>query len=443
MRLWCQHAWLGGDRAEPDVVLDIDAGRIHHVERDVRRPPPDAERLAGITLPGLVNAHSHAFHRALRGRTQGSRGSFWSWREQMYRLAASLTPDTYLRLATATYAEMALAGITTVGEFHYLHHRPGGVAYDDPNVMADALVAAARAAGVRLTVLDTCYLQGGLDRELDDVQRRFSDGTAERWAARVDLLDDAAGSVRVGGAIHSVRAVAPEEMAVVNRWAAERDTCLHAHVSEQPVENEWCLTRYGTTPVGVFERAGSLSSRFTAVHATHVSGDDRARLGQLGCRVCVCPTTERDLADGIGGVAALAEAGAGLCLGSDSHAVIDLLEEARGVELDERLATGERGHHSAAGLLSAACPGGAAALGWSEAGALSAGCVADLVVVDLGSVRLAGTPPEYLLDALVFAATAADVRDVMVDGRWVVRDRRHVALDVAALLASSLAEVWG
>ncbi len=329
MRLWCDHAWLGGERAEPGVGLEIEGGRITAIEPATSAPPPDAERLEGLTLPGLVNAHSHAFHRALRGRTHGQRGSFWSWREEMYRLAAALNPDTYLALATATYAEMALAGITAVGEFHYLHHAPGGAAYADPNAMSDAVAAAAVAAGVRLTFLDTCYLHGGFGRQLDEVQRRFSDGSAEAWVERVGAWGTGSVSVRVGAAIHSVRAVEPNEMAVVAHWADERGRVLHAHVSEQPEENQACLEAYGATPVVLLGRAGALNPRFSAIHATHVTDDDVGRLGRSGSSACLCPTTERDLADGIGPAAALRGAGCGLCVGSDSHAVIDLLEEAR------------------------------------------------------------------------------------------------------------------
>ncbi len=340
MRLWCQWAWLGGDTAQAGVVLEVAGARLASVEA-VGPPPADAEQLRGLTLPGLVNAHSHAFHRALRSRTQAGRGTFWSWREQMYRLAATLTPESYARLAAATFAEMAEAGITTVGEFHYLHHQPGGRPYDDGNEMGEAVRAAADEAGVRLTLLDTCYLHGGIGAEPNEVQRRFADASAEAWAERAAAMEDGP-TVRTGAAVHSVRAVAPGEMAVVREWSDARALAVHAHVSEQPAENDDCRAAYGATPVEVFGRAGLLGERFTAVHATHLTDGDITALG--GSHVCFCPTTERDLADGIGPAAALTAAGAGLCLGSDSHAVIDLFEEARAVELDARLATGERGH---------------------------------------------------------------------------------------------------
>jgi formiminoglutamate deiminase len=444
MRLRCEWAWLGGVRAEPDVVLEVDDDRLVGIEKggeagDAGGGEP-VERLPGLTIPGLVNAHSHAFHRALRGRTQAGQGSFWTWRDQMYRLAATLTPESYLRLATATFAEMALAGITTVGEFHYLHHDRGGRSYDDPNAMGHALLAAAAVAGVRITLLDTCYLHGGIGRPPNEVQQRFSDGDVERWAARAEALHPTGATARVGAAIHSVRAVDPDAMPVVGAWAAERAAPLHAHVSEQPAENEECVTAYGRTPVEVLGSAGVIDQRFTAVHATHLSGADVDALGRS--QVCFCPTTERDLADGIGPSAALVLAGARLCLGSDSHAVVDLLEEARAVELDSRLATGVRGHHSAVELLTAATAGGAGSLGWAGAGGLTVGALADLAVLDLDSVRLAGAALDQLVEAAVFAAAAGDVRHVMVAGRWIVRDGEHVRVPVPVALASAIDEVW-
>jgi formiminoglutamate deiminase len=426
---WCELAWLGGEAAEAGVLIDVQDERIAAVTRGVPAPLSGAVRLDGLTLPGLANAHSHAFQRALRGRTQLESGSFWTWREQMYRLADRLGPDRYLALARATYAEMALAGVTTVGEFHYLHHPPGGGRYEDPNAMARALIAAAAEAGVRITLIDACYLHGGIGEPPEGAQRRFSDGDAETWVERVSALGTDDG-VRVGAAIHSMRAVDPEAAAVVAGWAAQGGRPLHAHVSEQPAENEACLEAYGRTPTALLEDAGALSAAFTAVHATHLDAADVRLLGEAGACCCVCPTTERDLADGIGAMRRLADAGASLSLGSDSHAVIDLFEEARAVELDERLASGERGRHSAAGLLRAASADGHACLGWPDAGRIEAGARAHLVTVALDGVRLAGTRPENALEAVVFAGAAPDVRHVIVDGREIVTDGRHVSIDV-------------
>ncbi len=409
-------------------MIEVEEGRITLVEGGNQPPPRDGRRLHGLTLPGLANAHSHAFQRVLRGRTQHGTGDFWSWRDQMYAAAERLDPERYLAVARATYAEMALAGITTVGEFHYLHHGPDGTPYEDPNEMAHVLMAAAADAGIRLTLIDSCYLHGGAGVPPEGAQRRFSDGSAEAWAERVDALRDGA-SVRIGAAIHSMRAVDPEAAAVVAAWARERDRPLHAHVSEQPAENEACLEAHGRTPSALLADAGALEANFTAVHATHLDESDVRLLGGAGACCCVCPTTERDLADGIGGMRRLADAGARLSLGSDSHAVIDMFEEARAVELDERLASGRRGVHTTEALMRAATEHGHACLGWPDAGRIEPGARADLVTVSLESVQLAGTSTRHALDSVVFAGSARDVRHVMVDGRDVVVDGRHTAVD--------------
>jgi formiminoglutamate deiminase len=440
VRAWhAELAWLGPERGVAErVLVEVEGERIAAVTEGVA-PPAGATRLAGITVPGLANGHSHAFHRALRGRTHRGRGDFWSWRDLMYQVAAVLDPDRYLELATATYAEMALAGITAVGEFHYLHHGPAGRPYADPNRMGEALAEAPGRAGIRLTLLDTCYLRAGLDgRPLAGVQVRFGDGDADRWAERVGALHDRPG-LRVGAAVHSVRAVDPAAMATVAAWSAARDAPLHLHLSEQRAENESCLAATGRTPAALASSAGVLGPRTTAVHATHLTGEDVARLGATGTTACFCPTTERDLADGIGPARALADAGSPLCLGSDSHAVIDLFEEARAVELDERLATERRGHHRPADLLAAATGSGMDALGW-DAGRLVPGRLADLVTVRLDSVRLAGARPADAVDHLVFAATAADVTSVVASGRQVVADGHHLLVgDVAAALGRAIA----
>ena len=426
---WCELAWTGGASAEPGVLVEAEDGRITGITSGIPAPPSGARRLDGLTLPGLANAHSHAFQRALRGRTQRGSGSFWTWREQMYALAERLDPESYLALARATYAEMALAGVTTVGEFHYLHHGAGGTPYDDPNEMGRVLITAAAEAGIRITLIDSCYLHGGIGQPAEGAQRRFSDGSAQAWVERVDDLAESE-SARVGAAIHSMRAVDPDAAAVVAGWARDRNRPLHAHVSEQPAENTACLEAYGRTPTALLSDAGALDTNFSAVHATHLVEDDVRLLGGAGACCCVCPTTERDLADGIGRMRPLTEAGASLSLGSDSHALIDLFEEARAVELDERLASGERGHHAPDTLLRAATDGGHACLGWPDAGRIEAGARADLVTVSLDGARLAGWDPEHALDTVLFAAGAGDVRHVLVDGRETVHDGRHTSIDV-------------
>jgi formiminoglutamate deiminase len=416
LRLWCERAWLGGEDVEFGVVLEIDGETVSSVTTGVSSCPADATRRGGVTLPGFVNAHSHVFHRALRGRTQRGAGSFWTWRSQMYDLASRLDPDSLHALARATYAEMALAGITTVAEFHYLHHDTGGRHYADPNAMGHALIAAAHEVGLRLVLVDACYLWGGIGRPLEGVQLRFGDSTADAWAARVDAIE-ASGHARVGAAIHSVRAVTPDDMEQVVEWAAHHAAPLHAHVSEQAAENAACFDAYGRSPTQVLYDARAVGDRFTAVHAIHVSDEDIALL--RGSTVCVCPTTERDLADGIAPSGRLRDGGVTLAVGSDSNAVIDLLDEARAIELDTRLASGERGTHSASELLTAATGGNV----------IAAGAPADLVTLGTDSTRLAGAPAD-LVGAIVFSATAADVTDVMIAGRDVECDPGVVAADL-------------
>ncbi|MCU1602636.1 MAG: Formiminoglutamic iminohydrolase [Frankiales bacterium] len=415
---WCELAWL--EVPSQGVRIEEAGGVIRSVTRQRR---PGDEVLPGLVLPGFANAHSHAFHRALRGRTHDRGGTFWTWRDQMYGLAAVLDPDSYLELARAVFAEMVLAGYTVVGEFHYLHHGPGGQRYDENNAMGRALVQAATDAGIRLTLLDACYLQGGLDgRPLEGPQLRFGDGDVDRWAGRIaDLVDTP--MVRHGVAAHSVRAVPVEALPVIARRALR-----HVHLSEQPAENADCLAVHGRTPTELLDEAGFLGSGACAVHATHLRDGDLGRLARTA--ICVCPSTERDLADGIGPAR---DHRGPVCLGSDQHAVIDPFEEARGLEMDERLASLQRGRFTPEELVTAATANGYAALGW-DGGAIRPGAVADLVAVQLDSVRTSGTIPLQI----ALSASAADVTDVVVGGRRVVREGRHGLGDVGRLLTAAM-----
>ncbi len=432
-----RYAFVDG-RPAADVRIDVEDCRIVAVSPGVAAPP-GAVRLDGLTLPGFANAHSHAFHRALRGRAQAGRGSFWTWRERMYALASRLDPDTYHALARAAYAEMALAGITCVGEFHYLHHGPDGVPYADPNEMGNRLVAAAAEAGIRITLLDTLYLTSSVDgAPLEGPQRRFGDADADAWATRSRLLPERP-HLRAGVAAHSVRAVPVEFLPTVR--AAAEDRPLHAHLSEQRDENQACLSRHGRTPAQLLADAGVLGPTTTVVHATHLSTTDLAALGASATRVCLCPTTERDLGDGIGPAETLANAGAPLCLGSDSHAVVDMFEEARGVELGERLRTECRGHFDVSELIDAATVHGHASLGWDDAGRIAVGARADLVTVRLDTVRTAGYDDPAA--AVLFGATSADVTDVLIDGRVIVHDGQHqLVADVPRALQDAIRAVW-
>jgi cytosine/adenosine deaminase-related metal-dependent hydrolase len=458
-RFWAAHALLPGGAAR-DVTFVVDEGRFTAITPGTA--PGDATRLPGAALPGFADAHSHAFHRALRGRTHDRGGTFWTWRDRMYTIAARLDPDSYLALARAAFAERALAGVTAVGEFHYLHHAPDGRPYADPNAMGHALAQAAADAGIRLTLLDTCYLAADVDgRPVEGVQRRFSDGSVDAWAERVAALRDGP-ELRIGVAVHSVRAVPRPALHVVAEVAAgpigtrsvrvarvgaspsaavaERVDAegrpLHVHLSEQPAENAACLAAHGLTPTGLLAAEGLLGPATTAVHATHLTAADVALLGGSGTTACLCPTTEADLADGLGPARALRDAGCPLALGGDQHAVTDPFAEARGLEMHERLASGERGRFTPADLLDALTAH--SALGRPDAGRLAVGARADLVAVRLDTPRTAGADPAQV----VLAASAADVDTVLVDGDVVVSGGRHVLGDVGALLQAAIEPLW-
>lgn len=441
MSVWLAELAWTGSKFESRLLMEEEGGTLRRAAPLGTAPVPlGAKMLSGLTLPGLANVHSHAFHRALRGRCEipeegGS--DFWGWRRRMYSLASFLTPEQYFELTRAAMGEMALAGITAVGEFHYLHHQPSGQPYPGPE-MEEAVEAAAAEAGLRLTLLDTCYLRSGFDGvELEGTARRFSDQDARGWVRRVEKAREGP-KLRRGAAVHSVRAVDPASMQVVAGWAAERAAPLHLHLSEQPDENSACLAATGQTPTKLLDSFGILGPRTTAVHAIHLTPEDVARLGRTGTRICVCPTTERDLGDGVCRADELQAAGSPLCLGSDSNALVDLFEEARAVELDRRLLTGRRGWLSPADLLRAATSEGMAALGWS-AGELRSGQLADFTTLDLSSARLAGAGPADLLPRVVFGASSADVRSVVVGGEEIVRDGHHLRLgSVAERLESVL-----
>ncbi|TJY72277.1 formimidoylglutamate deiminase [Arthrobacter sp. CAU 1506] len=464
-RIWCERAWLGPEGVADNILLENDdGGAITHVGT-APRPDPGAGVLTldGVVFPAAANAHSHAFHRALRGRTHTGRGDFWTWREQMYRAAGALTPGKYERLATAVFAEMVTAGFSSVAEFHYVHHRPDGAAYgsaaagdgpegagprgedddlDSEHAMELALCRAAAAAGIRLTLLDTCYLAGGIGKPLAPEQQRFGDGDVHAWLDRLDSLRKAVAArfdparITVGAALHSVRGV-PESALPVIADRLSPELPLHIHLSEQPAENEACLAEYGVTPAGLLARHGLLSPRLSAVHATHLTAEDIDLLGGAGATVVMCPTTEADLADGIGPARALADAGARIALGTDQHAVVDPWLEMRALEHGERLASGQRGRFTPDELLQAASAGAVAAMGTPTAG-IAVGLAADLAAVNPATMRTVGSDPGQL----PLTATSADVTAVVVGGELLAANGVHSRLGQPAdLLAAALKEI--
>jgi len=415
--VWAERVLVDGV-VETGVRFETDAtGRITRRESGVAAHPGDD--LAGFVVPGFANAHSHLFHRVLRGRTHDDGGDFWAWREQMYAVAAELDPDAYRELATAVFAEMLAAGYTAVGEFHYLHHRPSGAAYGDHD-MELAIADAAATVGIRLTLLDTCYLAGGIGQPLSPEQARFSDGDAAGWLARWHALrarlDERANPlVTLGAAIHSVRAVPVEAIAEIVA-GLPADVPLHLHLSEQPRENDDSVAAFGLTPAGLVASLGVLAERLSVVHATHLTDHDIRLLGDAGVSVVMCPTTEADLGDGIGPARQLADAGASIALGSDQNAVIDPLLELRGLEAGERLASGVRGRFAPAELMTAATNNGYRSLGLGRA-TLAVGEPLDLVEIDVNSTRTIGAR----LGQIALVATASDVTGVWVAGTRRVR----------------------
>jgi formimidoylglutamate deiminase len=431
---WVDAPWLLVD-AQGTIVATGHAGddlQGSRTSRPTSRPEPAATTpvvtrdLGPVALlPGMVNAHSHAFQRAIRGATH-RRGatdpsSFWSWREAMYRCADGLTPDGIYAVTRQAYAEMLAAGITCVGEFHYLHHQPDGRRYHDPNELTGQVLRAAADVGIRVVMLEVLYLRAGHGRAPLPEQRRFCDADVDAYLQRIDDLRTR--GVELGLAPHSVRAVPLPALQTVARYANAHGLPLHTHLSEQPRENIECHAEHGKSPAQVFADAGSCERprAFTAVHAVHTTNADHQRLA--GQHVCACPTTEADLGDGIVPAVELREAGIELALGSDSNAVIDLVQEARLLEMHERLRGQARlrlcDGYGALGpvLLRAATEAGASSLGRADrSGRLAVGRPFDAFSVGLDVPFFRGVAPRHLLDALMSAGTAAVTRHVFVGG---------------------------
>lgn len=437
------------------------AGGTLHVGPDGRLLPEGpvpagahVVRMPGrVLLPGLVNGHSHAFQRLIRGRTEyvaagQGQDDFWSWREAMYRAAEALSPEEVYVASRQAFLEMVLSGITAVGEFHYLHHEPDGTPYVRRNALAHEVIRAAREVGLRIVLLRVGYARAGFRAPENPRQRRFIDKDVDAFLLAVqELIQETRGQpgVSVGLAPHSVRAVPREWLAVLA--GIRGDLPVHMHVAEQPKEIEACMAEHGLRPVELLEELGVLEARFTAVHAVHVTEKEVRLLGEAGAGVCACPSTERNLGDGIVPAERLAEAGARLCLGSDSQATVDLLDEARQLEGHLRLSQMRRAvldpgggavDGLAARLFEMATVNGARSLGLLT-GTLEPGAPADFFTMDLHHPSLVGASPSSLLAGVVFGADKAAVRDVAVDGRLVVRDGHHPAMEESGRAFHALA----
>jgi formimidoylglutamate deiminase len=379
-----------------------------------------------LLLPGFVNTHSHVFQRALRGHTHrplSTHDSFWTWRWAMYVAANQLNPDNLYEVALRTYREMLEVGYTSVGEFHYVHHQPDGCPYANPNIMAEAVLSAGRDAGIRVVLLLTAYAQGGLNQSLEQSQRRFCDASVDAYLARVDALD--AAGVPVGVAPHSVRAVPESWIRPIAGYSRIRAFPLHIHADEQRAEIEQCLQMYGCTPIQLLQRYGVLGPQTSIIHATHANEVEIALLQQEGCTVCVCPTTEADLGDGIAPYAELVAAEIPLAIGSDSNTRLDPFEELRWAEYSARMRYERRRilvHEKYASpgpfLLDMGTRLGASALGL-ETGVIAAGMLADFVAIDLNHTMLRGWNVNDLLDTLFFGASSEVVKQVWVAGKEV------------------------
>lgn len=414
--------WSGFEFRSGIQIQTDDGGRIVRTG-DLGLVP--TRRLPGMALlPGFVNAHSHAFQRGLRGlgeRFPEGAGSFWTWRDAMYNLVTSVDRDRLHRLSLQAFREMRRSGITTVGEFHYLHHEGEDADWG----FDDVVIAAAREAGIRLALLHTFYRTGGIWKPLGPAQRRFrTDSSDEYWAQADRLADRLDGEhASLGIVAHSLRAAEPDEISALQAEAQRRGLVFHIHVEEQPQEVEDCLAAYGRRPLALLNELFGSSRNVTAVHCTHAEPADLDRFLEAGGSVCLCPLTEANLGDGIPKLEGVLRSGGRLCLGSDSNARIAMLEEMRWLEYGQRLSSGRRGlfrpddGYVARMLLGIATEGGASALG-VDAGRIAPGAFADFAAIDLSAPALDGVSQDTLLDALVFGAGPAVIAGTCVGGAW-------------------------
>ena len=437
MKLHFDRALVDGTWAD-NVTIGIDAhGTISELQTAGKRTD-EASHVDGIAIPGFVNAHSHAFQRALAGRTEvrsATADSFWTWRQQMYDFVQRLSAEDLHHIAAWLYAEMLVAGYTSVGEFHYLHHGPGGQPWDDPGTTSTATANAATRAGIRLCLLPVLYQRSGFDRaEPQPHQQRF----VHSVESFVQLLENLQRKyenqplIRIGAAVHSLRAVglsAIEETLAAIRPPG-RELPLHIHVAEQMQEVHDCVAAHGRRPVELLLESFDVDASWCLIHATHITQAEVTAIAEAGCTVCVCPTTEANLGDGFFPAADFRSAGGSLTIGSDSHVSVDPREELRWLEYGERLRRQQRTvlaepAGSAGATLTRTClAGGRRAIG-TNVGRIAVGAAADIVVLDANHPDLVATHGDTTLDAFLFGPHGSPVRDVFVGGRQVVQNGRH------------------
>lgn len=443
---------LIGDRFERGQAVGIDPGTglITRVTQETEGATPLPRR---ALVPGFVNVHSHSFQRAIRGRTEHRTGAehdtFWTWREKMYHVAQSLTPADIHDVARMAFLEMTLAGITTVGEFHYLHHQPDGTPYADPNETARAILAAAGDVGIRIVLLQCGYTRGGFDRPLHPGQRRFCTPNADVFCANLEALRAEA---RVGVAPHSFRAVPLEYARQLQAYSRQHGLPFHMHISEQPRENSETLAEHGETPVNLLAREHMLDQRFTAIHAVHITDAEVDKLAAADANVGACPTTERNLGDGIIRADRLFSRGVKIAFGSDSQIQIDPLEDARALEYHLRLERRERVALAdlqdtresalATRLWHCATESGSRSLGL-DAGTIRAGAMADLFTIDLDDVSIADAEDDALISSIVFSLERTAIRDVWIAGRPIVQERHHpLATEIVSRFQQLQRRLW-
>ena len=430
-------AWLpdliyvnGRFESDRAIVCDV-SGNIVQIAENANLE--NAIRLKNrALLPGLVNTHSHAFQRVIRGRTelrsQHATDTFWTWREQMYAAANRLDPDDMYNVARMAFLEMALTGITAVGEFHYIHRAPDGSEYSDPNLLAREVIRAARDVGIRIALLRVAYARAGYQLPANPLQVRFIEESPDTYLKHLEALfntpepDD--GMAWIGVAPHSVRAVPLDYLKAIVGFAQERGLPTHMHVAEQQAEVSACIEEYGRSPVALLETEGLLNKHFTAVHAIHVTPKAIGAIARAGAIVCACPTTERNLGDGVVPVDAYFNAGVPVSLGTDSQIQIDLLEDARALEYHLRLQKLERNVLAPRDLFESATISGAKSIGFNG-GKLEPGAPADFFTVDLDDPSIAGSSVDDLLASIVFSLSRTAVRDVVVAGKQIVENGRH------------------
>lgn len=422
-----------------DVLVSVSSsGHITAVE-SASGATPDATVISGIVVPGIANAHSHAFQRAMAGNAEYRRSahdSFWTWRQAMYALANRIEPRELEIIATQLFIEMLKAGYTRVAEFHYLHCDRGGQPYAGDNPLWGALDAAARASGIGLTLLPTLYQCSDFNAPLKEEQRRFRMDTEQFVRAIETRLQRERGgdaAVRTGAAFHSLRAVplrVLRETADALR-ALDPALPLHIHVAEQLAEVQACERHTGRRPIELLLDTGMLDARWCLVHATHASAQELRGVARSGASVCLSITTEANLGDGFFDAAGFVGEGGHLCIGSDSQATVSPAEELRWLEYQQRLRSFKRGvlssteeSHVGTYLWSTVERHGARAVG-GTAGGIAVGEQADWLVLDEAHPALAGAELAQVLDHVVFAGGSAAIRDVMVAGRWVLRDAHH------------------